>query len=85
MEKISYTDRVKNEVLRMLYLVKEERNILLAKKRRKSNWAGQLLRRNCPSETLLKKREKEGWRLPEDVEEDISYWMTLRKREYTGI
>jgi hypothetical protein len=37
MEKISWTDRVRNEVL---YRVKEERNILHTIKRRKVNWIG---------------------------------------------
>jgi replicative superfamily II helicase len=42
---ISWTDRVRNkEVLRR---VKEERNILHTIKRRKANWIGHILRRNC--------------------------------------
>jgi hypothetical protein len=44
-EKISWTDRVRNEEL--LNTVKEERTILHAMKRRKSNWIGHILRRNC--------------------------------------
>jgi hypothetical protein len=44
MEKISWTDRVRNEVL---HRVKEERNILRTIKRRKANWIGNILRRNC--------------------------------------
>jgi hypothetical protein len=44
MEKISWTDRVRNEVL---HRVKEERNILQRIKRRKANWIGHILRRNC--------------------------------------
>jgi hypothetical protein len=43
MEKISWTDRVRNEVLRS---VKEERNDLHTVKRRKANWIGHILRRN---------------------------------------
>jgi hypothetical protein len=43
MEKISWTDRVRNGVL---HRVKEERNILHTIKRRKSNWIGHILRRN---------------------------------------
>jgi hypothetical protein len=42
MEKISWTDRVKNEVLQR---VKEERNILQTIKRWKANWVGHILRR----------------------------------------
>jgi hypothetical protein len=45
MEKISWTDRVRNE--EVLHRVKEERNILHTIKRRKANWIGQILRRNC--------------------------------------
>jgi hypothetical protein len=45
MERISWTDRVrKEEVLRT---VKEERNILHTIKRKKANWTGHILRRNC--------------------------------------
>lgn len=43
MEKISWSDRVKNEIL---HRVKEDRNIL-HKKRRKGNWIGHILRSNC--------------------------------------
>jgi hypothetical protein len=44
-EKIFWTDRVRNEEL--LHRVKEERNILHTVKRRKGNWIGHILRRNC--------------------------------------
>ena len=39
MEKISWTNRVKNEVL---HGVNEERNILLTVKRRKTDWIGHI-------------------------------------------
>jgi hypothetical protein len=45
MEKISWTDRVINE--EVLDRVKEERNIIHTVKRRKDNWIGHILRRNC--------------------------------------
>jgi hypothetical protein len=45
MKKISWTDRVKNE--EVLHRVKEERNILHTVKRRKANWMGYILCRNC--------------------------------------
>jgi hypothetical protein len=45
MEKISWTDRVRNE--EVLRRVKEERNIVHTIKRRKANWIGHILRRNC--------------------------------------
>jgi hypothetical protein len=44
MEKIGWTDRVRNEVL---HSVKEERNILQTIKRRKATWIGHILHRNC--------------------------------------
>jgi hypothetical protein len=45
MEKVSCTDRVRNE--EVLHRVKEERNILHTIQRRKANWIGHILRRNC--------------------------------------
>jgi hypothetical protein len=44
MEKISCTDRVRNE--EVLHRVKEMRNILHIVKGRKANWIGHILRRN---------------------------------------
>ena len=44
MEKISRADRVRNEVL---HRVREERNIIYTVNRRKDNWIGHILRRNC--------------------------------------
>jgi hypothetical protein len=44
MEKISWTDRVRNE--EVLRRVKEERNIIHTTDRMKANWIGQILRRN---------------------------------------
>ena len=45
MEKISWTDHVGNEVV--LFRVKELRNILYEITKRKANWIGHILRRNC--------------------------------------
>jgi hypothetical protein len=44
MEKISWTDRVRNK--EVLHRVKEERNIVHTIKRRKANWIGHVLRRH---------------------------------------
>jgi hypothetical protein len=44
MEKISWTDHVRNGVL---YRVKGESNTLHTVKRRRANWIGHILRRNC--------------------------------------
>jgi hypothetical protein len=45
MEKISWTDLVRNE--EVLHRVKEERNIVHTIKRREANWIGDILHRNC--------------------------------------
>jgi len=45
MEKISWTDHVKNE--EVLLRVNEKRNILQEIRKRKANWTGHILRRNC--------------------------------------
>jgi hypothetical protein len=45
MEKISWTDRVRNE--EVLRRVKEQRNIVHEIRKWKANWIGQILRRNC--------------------------------------
>jgi ppGpp synthetase/RelA/SpoT-type nucleotidyltranferase len=50
MEKISWTDLVRNE--EVLHRVKEERSILHRIKRRKANWIGHILRRNSLLKTL---------------------------------
>jgi len=45
MEKIRWTDHVRNEDV--LLRVKEQRNILHEIRKRKANWIGHILRRNC--------------------------------------
>jgi len=45
MEKISWTDRVRNE--EVLHTVKEEWCVLHTVKRMKVNWIGHVLRSNC--------------------------------------
>jgi hypothetical protein len=45
MEKISWTDRVRNEDV--LLRVKEQSNILHEIRKRKANWTGHILHRNC--------------------------------------
>jgi len=44
METISWIESLRNGVL---HRVKEDRKILPAIRRRKTNWIGQILRRNC--------------------------------------
>jgi hypothetical protein len=57
MEKTSWTDRVRNE--EVLHRVKEERNVLHTVKRRKANWIGHILRRNCLLKLVIE-RKREG-------------------------
>jgi hypothetical protein len=45
MEKISWTDHVRNE--EVLLRVKGQRNILHEISKREANWVGHILRRNC--------------------------------------
>ena len=45
MEKISWTDHVRNDDV--LLRVKEQRNILHEIRKRKADWIGYILRRNC--------------------------------------
>ena len=52
MEKISWTDRVKNE--EALQRVQRERNIAQTVKSRKAVWMGHILRRNCLMQHFIK-------------------------------
>ena len=58
MEKISWTDRVRNE--EVLLRVKEQRNILHEISKRKANWIGHILRRNCLLQQVIGGKVK-GW------------------------
>jgi hypothetical protein len=51
MEKICWTDRVGNE--EVLHGIKEENSILHTVTRRKANWIGHILRRNCFLEHVI--------------------------------
>jgi hypothetical protein len=53
MEKISWTNHVRNE--EVLLRVKEERNTLHPIKRRKANWIGRNLHRNCLLKHVIEK------------------------------
>ena len=57
MQKISWTDRVRNE--EVLHGVKEERNILHTVKRRKANWIGHVLRMSCDPKHAIARRMEE--------------------------
>jgi hypothetical protein len=82
-EKISWTDRVRNE--EVLQRVKEERNIVHTIKRRKANWIGHILRRNFLLKHVIEEKlegriEMTGRRgrrrkqLLDDLNEKRRYW-----------
>ena len=58
MENISWTDHVRNE--EVLLRVKEQRNILHEIGKRKANWIGHTLRRNCFLQRVIKVKIKVG-------------------------
>jgi hypothetical protein len=58
MEKISWTDHVRNE--EVLLIVKEQRNILHEIRKRKANWIGHILRRNCLLRPVIEGKIKGG-------------------------
>jgi len=58
MEKISWTDHVRNEDV--LLRVKEQRNILHEIRKRKANWIGLILRRNCLVQRVIERKIKGG-------------------------
>jgi hypothetical protein len=58
MEKISWTDHVRNEDI--LLRVKEQRNILHEIRERKENWIGHILRRNCILQRVIEGKIKGG-------------------------
>jgi hypothetical protein len=83
MEKISWTDRVRNE--EVLHRVREERNIVHTIKRRKANWIGHILRRNCLLKHVIEgklegrieitgRRERRCKQLLDDLKEKRRYW-----------
>jgi len=56
MEKISWTDHVRNE--EMLLTVNEQRNILHEIRKRKANLIGHILRRNCLLQQVIEGKIK---------------------------
>jgi len=81
--KNSWTDRVRNEELQR---AKVERNILKTAKRRRANWIGHILRRNCLLRHVIEgkiegKIEVMGRR---GRRRKQLHWMVLRKREGPG-
>jgi hypothetical protein len=83
MERIIWTDRVRNE--EVLHRVKEERNILQTIKRRKVNWIGHISRRNCILKHMIEgklegriemtgRRRRKRKQLLDDLKEKRRYW-----------
>ena len=56
MEKVSWTENVRNE--EVLLRVKEQRNILHEISKRKANWIGHILRRNCLLQRVIEGKVK---------------------------
>ena len=56
MEKISWIDHVRNE--KVLLHVNEQRNILREIRKRKANWIGHILRRNCLLKQVIEGKTK---------------------------
>jgi hypothetical protein len=78
-EKISWTARVNNDAV--LHRVKEERNILHTIRRRKANWVGHRLRRNCLLKHIIegkirgtRRRGRRCKQLLDDLKEARRYW-----------
>jgi len=58
MEKISWTEHVRNE--EVLLRVKEQRDILHELIKGKANWIGHILRRNCLLQRVIERKIKGG-------------------------
>ena len=83
MEKIRWTDHVRNEVL---FRVNEQRNILHEIRKRKANLIGQILRRNCLLNQVIEGKVKGEMEMTRRRgRRRKSYWMTLRTGEDTLI
>jgi hypothetical protein len=78
---------VRNE--EVLLRLKEQRNIRHEISKRKANWIGHILRRNCLLQRVIEGKMKGRIKVTGrggGEEEDVgSYWMTLNKGEDTLI
>jgi hypothetical protein len=63
MEKISWTDHVRNE--NVLLRVKEQRNTLHEIRKRKANWVVHILRRNCLLQQVTEGKIRRGTEVTE--------------------
>jgi len=82
MEKISWIDHVRNED--ELLRVKEQRNIIHEISKRKANWIGRILRRNCLLQRVIEgkiqggievtgRQRRRGRKLLDDLKERSGY------------
>jgi hypothetical protein len=83
MEKLSWTDSLRNA--EVLHRVKEEKSSLHTLKRRKANWIGHILRRNCFLKYMIEGklegriemtriRGRRSKQLLDDLKEERRYW-----------
>ena len=79
MEKICWTDHVRNE--EVLLRVNEQRNILHEIIKRKANWIGHILRRNCLLKQFIEGKIK--GQVEVTSRQHKKNWMTLRTGEDT--
>jgi hypothetical protein len=80
--KISWTDRVRNE--EVFLTIKEQRNILHEISKRKANWIGHILRRNCLLRQVIEGKIKGGISVRgRRGRRRRNYWMILTKGEDT--
>ena len=83
MEKIIWTDHERKEVL---LRVKEQRNILNEIRKRKANWIGHILLRNCLLKQVIEGKIKGEMEVTRRRGRKVgSYWMTLRTGKDTLI
>jgi len=68
LEKISWTNGVRNSLLHRVRYRKTLRTV----KRRKVNWIGHILRRNCPLKHVIEGKIEGRMEMMEDEEEDVS-------------
>jgi len=82
MEKISWTDRVRNDVL---HIAKESKIILRTINRGKVNCIGHILRRNFVLKHVIDGKLERKIEMTRRRGRKVStYWMTLTKRENVG-
>jgi hypothetical protein len=86
MEKISWTDRVRNTCKVVFFRVKEQRNMPHDISKWKANWLGHILHRNCLLQQVIEGTIKGGIEVTgRRGRRRRSYWLTLRKGEDTHI